>query len=150
MVRIPAVVDAACLIGLERISRLDILPQILEPIFATPTVIAEFGSTPAWVRVETPANRGLVAALNLAVDPGEASAIALAMEKGIRVILDDEKGRQTARNLGLQVTGTFGLLLKAKESGVIPSVKPLLDALDAAGFHSSLELRQKVLAMAGE
>jgi predicted nucleic acid-binding protein len=47
MVRIPAVVDAACLIGLERISRLDILPQILEPVFATPTVVAEFGDCPA-------------------------------------------------------------------------------------------------------
>jgi predicted nucleic acid-binding protein len=91
-----------------------------------------------------------VTALNLLVDAGEASAMALAIEKGLRVILDDEKGRQTALAMGLQVTGTFGLLLKAKEFGVVASVTPLLEALDRAGFHSSRELREKVLRLAGE
>lgn len=47
MVKIAAVVDSACLIGLERIGRLDLLPALLDPIFAPPAVNREFGSQPA-------------------------------------------------------------------------------------------------------
>ncbi len=38
MVKVAAVIDSACLIGLERIGRLDILPALLEPVFAPPAV----------------------------------------------------------------------------------------------------------------
>jgi predicted nucleic acid-binding protein len=47
MVKIGAVVDSAYLIGLERIGRLDLLPELLDPIFAPPAVNREFGSQPA-------------------------------------------------------------------------------------------------------
>ena len=55
MVKIAAVVDSACLIGLERIGRLD-LPALLDPIFAPPAVNREFGSQPAWMKVARPAD----------------------------------------------------------------------------------------------
>jgi hypothetical protein len=55
MVKIAAVVDSACLIGLERIGRLDLLPALLDPVFAPPAVNQEFGAAPKWLTVERPA-----------------------------------------------------------------------------------------------
>lgn len=78
MVKIPAVVDSACLIGLERIGRLDLLPALIDPVFAPPAVNQEFGALPIWMNVQKPVDVGMVAALRLAVDPGESEAIVLA------------------------------------------------------------------------
>ena len=97
MVKIAAVVDSACLIGLERIGRLDLLPALLDPIFAPPAVKQEFGVLPAWMTVERPADVGMVAARRLIGDPGESAAIVLAYEKGLRIILDDRKAREVAQ-----------------------------------------------------
>lgn len=47
MVKIPAVVDSTCLLGLERIGRLDLLPALLQTVLAPPAVIDEFGSHPS-------------------------------------------------------------------------------------------------------
>jgi len=149
-VKIAAVVDSTCLIGLERIGRLDILPAILDPILVPPAVVSEFGSHPGWLTVLSPVNSGTVAALKLIVDIGEAEAIAVAQERGCRIILDDRKARMVAQRLGIPVTGTVGILLKAKGAGVIPTVLPLLDALDAHNFHVSRELRAEALRVAGE
>ena len=150
MVKIAAVVDSACLIGLERIGRLDLLPALLDPIFAPPAVKQEFGVLPAWMTVERPADVGMVAALRLIVDPGESEAIVLPYEKGLRIILDDRKAREVAQRLGVPVTGTVGLLLKAKQEGVMSAVRPLLDALDAKQFRIGDALRAEALRMAGE
>lgn len=54
MVKIPAVLDCACLIGLERIGQLPLLPALLEPVIAPPAVVAEFGHCPAWLTEEAP------------------------------------------------------------------------------------------------
>jgi predicted nucleic acid-binding protein len=92
----------------------------------------------------------MVAALRLIVDPGESEAITLAYEKQLRIILDDLKGRQAAQRLGLAVTGTVGLLLKARQKGIIPAIRPLLDALQAQQFRISAELRAEALRLANE
>ena len=69
--KIAAVVDSACLIGLERIGQLDLLPALLDPVMAPPTVESEFGPLPPWMIVRAPADLGMVAALRLVVDAGE-------------------------------------------------------------------------------
>lgn len=150
MVKIAAVVDSACLIGLERIGRLDLLPALLDPVVIPYAVNREFGTQLAWMKVEQPTDVGMVAALRLLVDPGESEAIVLAYEKGLRIILDDRKAREVAQRLGVPVTGTVGLLLKAKQEGVIPLVRPLLDALDAHHFRIGDALRAEALRLAGE
>jgi len=92
----------------------------------------------------------MIAALRLIVDPGEAEAIALAYEKGMRLIVDDLKGRRAAQQLGLAVTGTVGLIVKARQEGVVAAVRPLLDALDAQQFRISSALRTEALRLVGE
>lgn len=89
--------------------------------------------------------------LEFNVDRGEASAIALALDHpGCTVILDDRKARILADALGLKVTGTLGIIVKAKKSGVIPSIKPWLVLLKQAGFRSSEEIERSLLEEAGE
>lgn len=150
MVKIAAVVDSACLIGLERIGQLDLLPALISPVMAPPAVEFEFGPVPPWVLVRAPADLGMVAALRLIVDAGESEAIALAYETRTRIILDDRKAREAAQRLGVPVTGTVGLLIKAKEMGVIAEIRPILDALDANQFRIGEALRAEALRLSGE
>lgn len=145
-----AVLDSTCLIGLETIGRLDLIPALLAPVYAPPEVEAEFGSRPGWLNVVAAGDARLAASLNLMVDAGEASAIALALELRARIILDDRKAREVAIRLGVPVTGTIGLLLRAKQAALIPAVKPLLAALDSGGFHIGADLFAEALRLAGE
>ena len=92
----------------------------------------------------------MIAALRLIIDPGESEAIALAYERKLRLIIDDLKGRQAAQQLGIPVTGTVGLIVKARQTGVIAAVRPLLDDLDAHQFRISSALRNEALRLVGE
>ena len=146
----PVVVDSSCLISLERIGRLDLLPALFDSVVVTPEVSREFGAAPSWLSVEAPLNTALVRALSLLVDSGEAEAIALAQERGWRIILDDRRARAVAARVGVHVIGTIGVLVRAKQEGVIPSLTPLLGALESGGFHLSEALRREALRLAGE
>ena len=63
MVKQPAILDSACLIGLERIGRLDLLPALVEPVFVPAAVETEFCSRPNWMMVEPASDKGMVATL---------------------------------------------------------------------------------------
>lgn len=145
-----AVVDATCLIGLERIRRLDVLPALFDPVVIPPEVAREFGVLPSWLIIETPANHALLSALRMLVDVGEAEAIALAREHGYKIVLDDRQARAVASHLGLTIIGTVGVLVKAKVGGIIPALRPLLDDLEANGFYLSGALKEEALRLAGE
>lgn len=146
-----AVTNSTCLIGLERIERLDILPQVFSTITIPTAVAAEVGIEADWLIVRTVQNLAVVATLKTQVDSGEAEAIATAMELGdVFVILDDRKARLLALQLSLKVIGTVGMLLRAKRFGVIAEIKPLLTALNQVDFRISQALIQKAVQIAGE
>jgi predicted nucleic acid-binding protein len=86
------------------------------------------------------------------LDPGEAQAIALALELSADLILMDERdGRSVAERAGLRVTGVLGVLLRAKKDGQIPLIKPEIEALRTlARFFLSARREEKALAIAGE
>lgn len=66
-------------------------------------------------------------------------------------MLDEREARQVAQRFGLQVIGTLGILLLAKNQQIIPQVQPLLDAMiDTAQYWVSATLYQQVLRQAGE
>lgn len=82
---------------------------------------------------------------------GEAQVLALAIEEpGSLVILDDSLARQTARLRSLRITGTAGVLLKAKHEGHILAVAPLLDRLMQLDFRLSDAVKAKILRLARE
>ncbi|MBK6533096.1 MAG: UPF0175 family protein [Deltaproteobacteria bacterium] len=51
---------------------------------------------------------------------------------------------------GLEVTGSLGLLLRARTLGLIPAVRPLIERAVAAGVGYDAELIRRVLASVGE
>ncbi|HNF28108.1 MAG TPA: DUF3368 domain-containing protein, partial [Leptospiraceae bacterium] len=65
------------------------------------------------------------------LDRREAEAITLALKKNADwLIIGERKGRNIAKNVyGINIIGTAGILLKAKESGIINQVSPLLQEL---------------------
>ena len=86
------------------------------------------------------------------MDPGESAAIALATElHADLLLLDEEKGRRTARQLGLRTAGILAVLLDAKTEGRLTAIAPLIDALERdARFHLNPSVRAHVLRLAGE
>ena len=79
----------------------------------------------------------------------EALALALEISDSI-VLLDDAPARRYARMLGVKFTGTLGVLLKAKQSGHLTTVLPILDQLDSLGFRLDSVTRASVLKLACE
>jgi predicted nucleic acid-binding protein len=85
------------------------------------------------------------------LDRGEAEVIVLAREiEADLVIIDEEIGRSYARHFGLALTGTLGILLKAKQNGLVPEVRPLLEVLVSKGVWIDRHLLDHVLTLAGE
>jgi predicted nucleic acid-binding protein len=86
-----------------------------------------------------------------ALDPGEASTIALAREHADSVVLmDDALGCEQAAALGLDVLGLTGVLLAAKRAGIVKAVRPLLERLARHGFVLPDVELQTALATAAE
>ena len=81
---------------------------------------------------------------------GEAAAIALAARLGYGLLIDDLQGRAAAAQLKLRVIGTVGVLVLARERGLIPALSPLLQALKASGYYLSEALIQAALHRTGE
>ena len=82
---------------------------------------------------------------------GEAEVMAWAMSQpGFTAVLDDRKARSKARALGVAVIGTVGIILRAKQQGMIPSVRPVLDKLRGAGAHLSDFLITRAIQLANE
>ncbi len=146
-----AVTNSTCLIGLERIERLDILPQVFDTVFAPPAVAKEVQVSVDWLSVQTVANPSVVTALRTQMDEGEAEAIALALElSDVLLILDDKKARRVAQQMGMKVIGTVGMLLRAKRQGIITEVKPLFTKLTEVNFRISQGIIQEALWLSGE
>jgi predicted nucleic acid-binding protein len=84
--------------------------------------------------------------------PGEAEALALAasMPVATPILLDDLRARHVASDLGIVVIGSGGLLGRAKETGLIPLVQPILDELISAGLYLSETAIRGLLVSAGE
>jgi predicted nucleic acid-binding protein len=83
------------------------------------------------------------------IDAGEAEAIILALELGIKeILIDDFKGRKRAELKGLHVYGTFGLLIEAKKMKLIDNVKELLDELIENKIRIGKELYEHILRKA--
>ena len=66
------------------------------------------------------------------------------------IIIDDDKARKIAEKLGLNITGTIGVCVKAKNKGKIQSIKPYLEKLKKAGFRLTEELEKEALKLSGE
>jgi predicted nucleic acid-binding protein len=103
----------------------------------------------SWATVVSSPN---VTLLGLATDlgRGESEAIAIAHERSTLLILDDGLARRHAGLIGVEVTGTLGVILRARNEGHLPRVTPLVIRLTELGFHLSSQTRDAFLKLAGE
>ena len=106
-------------------------------------------ATLPWARVVSSPTLALLA-LASDLGKGEAEAIAIAHERNALLILDDGLARRHAKVVGVTLTGTLGVLIKAKGAGHIPTVAPLVSRLMDLGFRLSEQTRETVLKLANE
>jgi predicted nucleic acid-binding protein len=144
--------DTSCLIILTKIEELDLLRQLYNKVTITQEIFIEFGEQiPDWIEVRQVNDNFRKQLLEMQIDKGEASAIALSMELGKNIlIIDDWKARKIAERLGLCVTGTLGVIIKAKNNGIITSIKPYLEKIRETNFRISEDLEQIALREANE
>jgi predicted nucleic acid-binding protein len=145
------VVDTSCLIALSALSLLDVLEDFYEHVVVPVAVAEEFGEPlPDWMTAAQ-GNPLVVAALRESLGHGEAEVIAVAAQSAESLaVLDDQHARAVARAMGVQITGTLGILLRAKRDGALASISSALEVLERVGFHMSSELMARVRALAGE
>ncbi len=144
--------DTSCLIVLSKIGKLDILRKLYSEIIITPEIANEFGDElPAWISEVSVTDVQKQKILEIEVDRGEASAIALSIEiNADLIIVDDFKARKVSNHLGLTITGTLGVLVKARNSNLFPSIKPVIEDLNNTNFRVSTELIEEMLRASNE
>ena len=101
----------------------------------------------AWLKVEDAAPDP---ALLILLDAGEAAAIPLAVRLHATLLADDADARTVARERGLPVVGTLGVLLSAKRRHLLTEVAPIIERMEQLGMFVSVRLREEVLRIAGE
>ena len=159
--------DASPLVHLSAIQRFDLLRQLYPVLLVPPAVLDEVSvagkGRPGAAELQHAIKIGniQVRAPNLSIisrtelqnlDPGEAEALALALETTAELVLIDElRGRAIARSLGIRAVGTLGVLIEGKHKGLVHSLRHELLQLH---LHSQLQLtpdlEKLVLRLAGE
>lgn len=87
----------------------------------------------------------------LKLDLGESEAIVLANSiNADLIIIDERKARSIAKDIGLNVTGTLGILVEAKQRGLVKELRPLLDKLIKNEIRISKRLYQDILELVNE
>ena len=154
------VADAGPLMALARLGCLGVPAELFERVMLTPTVLAECEAKPD--RGEGPAIRDALGRRLLqlidapdpghswGIDAGEASAIALALEQGAGVLIDDRAGRSVAAHLGCRMIGTAGVLVLAKRKGLVADVGSHLHRLRESGYFLGDAVIADALRLAGE
>jgi hypothetical protein len=161
-----AVSNTSPVSNLAYIGRLDLLKAQFPVVWIPNAVAQELAMHPdpnaaaainaalrdKWMRTAAPKASRLLRLLQLHLHLGEAEAIALATDMNADMVLIDEReGREFAIESGLSVTGVLGVLLRAKQMGSIPAIKPEIRALRSrARFFIAPILEARVLITAGE
>ncbi|MDA0245779.1 MAG: DUF3368 domain-containing protein [Chloroflexi bacterium] len=157
----PVIVNNTPLVALWSLGKLGLLGDLFGTVWLPTAVEAEFLDTRSVVRRQILAESSWLQTISLTdprhaltyvgLDQGEAEVLALAVEYGAQlVIMDERKGRRYARRLGLSLTGTLGVLLLAKEQGLITAVAPLLEQLLDEGLYFAPSLIEQTLLLAQE
>lgn len=160
------VVDSSVLITLAAGEQFHLLREFYSTVHIPPEVWNETTATTkpfgvrevqqakaeGWLFVQAPQDLAKVAGLPFNLQPGETEALALALElTGSLLLVDDAQGRKAAAALGIQYTGTLGVLLRGKAEGKIPALKPVLELLASrTTFWLSPAVEAAALKQAGE
>jgi len=155
--------DTSLLLYLGRIKKVTILPALYKEVYVPEKVALELDAGRLlradtidprmldWVNVVSVSEKKIHALPPNQLGIGEQSVIAYTkINPEYLAGLDDRLARLFAEQLGIKVVGIIGVLLKAKNKGLLPSLCPLLESVHAQGFRMSNELYQEALSLAGE
>lgn len=144
--------DTSTLILFHKIEQLNLLEKVYGELFTTPEIAMEFREElPKWIKIQSVTDKKYQEFLESQVDKGEARAIALAKEfDDALLLLDDLKARKLAVRLNLKITGTLGIIHKAKQMSVIDKVKPYIDLLLKTDFRISERIIEELLNLNNE
>jgi predicted nucleic acid-binding protein len=156
------IADTSPLQYLHQTDLLDLLPQLYGHVLVPPAVAEELergvvegynvprAEALSWIEVRSVQSNELVLP-NVQLGRGEREAITLATKiPDALAILDDRWARRHARALGIAITGTLGILLKAKQDGLIKTVGPVLERLPMLGFYIDAPTHTLILRLANE
>ena len=149
------------IISLLKIGELQILKDLYKEIYIPQEVYNEIEAGKSkefyvdlskieWIKIEKIKNEKSLSYF-LDLDQGEAEVIVLASEiNADLIILDETLGRFHAKHVGLIVTGTIGILIKAKQLGYIKELKPILRELRTKDVWLSDVFIEEILRMTDE
>ncbi len=159
---ITVIADASPLIGLAAAGEFDLLRRLFGTILISRAVLEEVSAggkrsgareldaalREGWIRAApTPPETWRFSELGA----GEASTIALALERRrALVLMDDVAGRGQADALGVAVLDLPGVLLEAKRAGLVERIEPILAKLERKGFVVPERAAARLLEQAGE
>lgn len=144
--------DTSTLILFHKIDEFNLLRKVYEELITTPEIAEEFGEKlPDWIHIQPVSDRKYQDFLETQVDYGEASAIALAAEyEDVLLLLDDLKARKLATRLNFKITGTLGIIHKARQMSIIDKVRPLIDKLLLTDFRIADNIIEEILRLNNE
>lgn len=146
------IADTGCLVILSKVNELNLLKAVYHRIIITPEIAKEFNQQiPDWIEIIEAKDKKLQLLLEDSLDLGEATALTPAFEiDNTTVILDDLKARIIANKLGIKVTGTIGVVVKAKLKGSISSAKNILEKISNTDFRINAKIIEQAIKEAGE
>jgi uncharacterized protein len=158
------IADASPLIAFARIQKISLITDTVGSIIIPETVADE-----CLIDISRPGARQIQEAIHKKIihvhknadirqfndlsdilDKGEAFAIALALQLKTGLLIDEKLGRNVARKLNLKIIGTAGVLLLAKQRGLIKKIFPVIDQLKQCGYYLSDNLIKEILKRGNE
>lgn len=107
--------------------------------------------TGEWIHVQEIKDHSEKKMYRAKLHDGEVEVMILCKEENADLaIIDDNAAKKTAKYLGITVTGTLGVLIKAKQQGFINEIRPIVSELKSNGFYVSRQVEEMVLKYAAE
>ena len=157
------IVNSTPLIALCHVNQLNILNELYGEVIIPRAVYDEISvkkdsvckkivdESLEWIHIQKIQNVMAKAMFKSQLHDGEVEVMILAKEQNADVvIIDDQNAKKYAKYLELPVTGTLGILIKAKQVGYIPELKPLLDVMVQNGIYIKNSLIEHCLELVGE
>lgn len=157
------IINSTPIIALASIDKLFLLKELYKEVYipraVSEEVFAKEGSKAQielarareWIQIRQIEDNKSKRFFRVQLHDGEVEVMILGKElEADLLVIDDYIAREYAKYLDFKVTGTLGVILKAKEKGIIENVKPLIDALIQNGIYIGNEIYEDVLNSAGE
>lgn len=151
--------DSSIFIGLAKIGKLQLLPEIFGKIYLPTEVFRELTEKgknkpgaklikeARWIERKAVRDNTQVRLLMLSLDKGEAEVLALSKEiKAELILVDEEKARKSAVLAGFNIMGIIGVLAVAKKRGLLTRLKPSIKELQKKKFRISDAIIKHALA----